>query len=167
MTNMTVSYPTNMIPLICDCKNLMDRDWVVQVQPIYCEANACANALAKWGTYQQNLLFVYNGCPSFVYIYYVPIWIGLIAYLRFKFHISFFFFSFFFYFFSAYEQSTLFMHIDSLCRRQSTLFIHCSHTVYRTHNYFIQKKNILKMNLTILFTHLKFILLHCFKFLVK
>ena len=92
MTNMTVSYPTNMIPLICDCKNLMDRDWVVQVQPIYCEANACANALAKWGTYQQNLLFVYNGCPSFVYMYYVPIWIGLIAYLRFKFHISFFFF---------------------------------------------------------------------------
>ena len=51
MTNTTVSYPTNMIPLICDCKNLMDRDWVVQVQPIYCEANACANALAKWGTH--------------------------------------------------------------------------------------------------------------------
>ena len=48
----------------------------------------------------------------------------------------------FFSFFSAYEQSTLFMHIDSLCRRQSTLFMHCSRTVYRTHNYFIQKKYI-------------------------
>ena len=71
MTNTTVSYPTNMMPLICDCKNLMDPDWVVQVQPIYYEANACANALAKRGTHQQNLLSVYNGCPSFVYMYYV------------------------------------------------------------------------------------------------
>ena len=92
MTNTIVSYPTNMMPLICDCKNLMNRDWVVQVQPIYREANACANALAKQGTHQQNLLSVYNGCPSFVYMYYVPVWIGLIAYLRFEFHISFFFF---------------------------------------------------------------------------
>ena len=50
--------------------------------------------------------------------------------------------SFFFSFFSAYEQSTWFMHMDSLCRRQSTLFMHWSRTIYRTHNYFIQKKNI-------------------------
>ena len=47
----------------------MDRDWVVQVHHIYREANACANALAKRGTHQQNLLSMYNGCPSFVYMY--------------------------------------------------------------------------------------------------
>ena len=93
-----------------------------------------------------------------------PFGLGLlrICVLSFTFPSSFFFFSFF----SAYEQSTLFMHMDSLCKRQSTLFIHCSHTVYRTHNYFIQKK-ILKMDLATLFTHLKFILLQCFKFLIK
>ena len=140
MTNTTVSYPTNIMPLICDCKNLMDRDWVVQVQPIYCEANACANALAKRGTHQQNLLSVYNSCPSFVYMYYVPVWIRLIVFWVSHFLLLFFFF--FLSFFSAYEQSTWFMHMDSLGRRQSTLFMHCSRTVYRTHNYFIQKKNI-------------------------
>ena len=55
----------------------MDRDWVAQVQPIYCEANVCTNALAKRGTHQQNLLSVYNGCPSFVYMYYVKDIAGL------------------------------------------------------------------------------------------
>ena len=71
LTNTTMNYPTNMKPLICDCRSLMDRDWVVQVQHIYCEANACVDTLAKWETHQQNLLSVYNGCPSFVYTYYV------------------------------------------------------------------------------------------------
>jgi len=37
----------------------------------------CADALAKWGTHQQDLLFVYNGCPSFVYMYYVKDLAGL------------------------------------------------------------------------------------------
>ena len=55
----------------------MDQDWVVQVQHIYRETNACANTLAKQGTHQQNLLFVYNGCPSFVYMYYVKDIAGL------------------------------------------------------------------------------------------
>ena len=55
----------------------MDRDWVVQVQHIYREANACANTLANQGTHQQNLLSVYNGCPSFVYMYYVKDLTGL------------------------------------------------------------------------------------------
>ena len=77
LTNTTVSYPTNMIPLICDCRSFMDQDWVVQVQHIYCEANTCANTLAKWGTHQQNLLSVYNSCPSFVYMYYVRDLAGL------------------------------------------------------------------------------------------
>ena len=55
----------------------MDQDWVVQVQHIYHEMNACANTLAKQGTHQQNLLSVYNGCPSFVYMYYVKDIAGL------------------------------------------------------------------------------------------
>ena len=55
----------------------MDRDQVVQVQHIYREVNACADALAKRGTHQQNLLSVYNGCPSFVYMYYVKDIAGL------------------------------------------------------------------------------------------
>ena len=55
----------------------MDQDWEVQVQHIYREANECADALAKWGTHQQNLLFVYSICPSFVYLYYVRDLAGL------------------------------------------------------------------------------------------
>ena len=66
-----VTYPPNMIPLICDCRNLMDQDWDVQVLHMYHEANACANALAEWGTHQQHILFVYGSCPSFVYVCYV------------------------------------------------------------------------------------------------
>ena len=66
-----VTYPPNMIPLICDCRNLMDRDWDIQVLHVYHEANACADALAKWGTHQQHILFVYGSCPSFVYVSYV------------------------------------------------------------------------------------------------
>ena len=31
LTNKNASYPTNMMPLICDCRSLMDHDWVVQV----------------------------------------------------------------------------------------------------------------------------------------
>ena len=71
LTKTTMSYPTDMMSLICYCRSLMDWDWVVQVQHIYHEANACADALAKRGTHQQELLSVYNGCPSFVYMYYV------------------------------------------------------------------------------------------------
>ena len=41
LTNTIVSYPTNMMSLICDCRSLMDRDRVVQVHHIYREANAC------------------------------------------------------------------------------------------------------------------------------
>ena len=55
----------------------MDWDWVVQVHHIYHEANACADALAKRGTQQLNLLCVYNSCPSFVYMYYVKDLAGL------------------------------------------------------------------------------------------
>ena len=158
MTNTTVSYPTNIMPLICDCKNLMDRDWVVQVQPIYCEANACANALAKRGTHQQNLLSVYNSCPSFVYMYYVPVWIRLIVFWVSHFLLFFSFFSLFL------------AHMNN--PHGSCTWIHCVedkvHSSYIVHALFIGltttlfRKKILKMSLTILFTHLKFILLQCF-----
>ena len=29
LTNKNASYPTNMMPLICDCRSLMDQDWEV------------------------------------------------------------------------------------------------------------------------------------------
>ena len=37
------------MPLICDCRNLLDRDWEVHVLHVYCEANASADALVKRG----------------------------------------------------------------------------------------------------------------------
>ena len=43
---------------------------------------------------------------------------------------------------------------------------HCSCTILGTYNHFIQKKKILKMGPTVLFTHLKIILLQCFQFSV-
>ena len=77
LTNNNVSYPTNMMSLICDCKSLINQDWKVQVQHIYYEANECADALAKQETHQRNLLFVYSNYPSFVYLYYVRDLVGL------------------------------------------------------------------------------------------
>ena len=38
---------------------------------VYREANACADALAKRGSHQQHILFVYGSCTSFVYMCYV------------------------------------------------------------------------------------------------
>ena len=43
----TANFPTNIMPLILDCRNLLDQDWEVHVQHIYCETNECADALAK------------------------------------------------------------------------------------------------------------------------
>ena len=42
----------------------------MRMQHIYCEANECADALAKRGTHRRNLLTVYSTCPSFVYVNY-------------------------------------------------------------------------------------------------
>ena len=50
LTNNNMNYPTNMMPLICDCRNLLDQEWEVHVQHVYHEANGCADDLAKWGT---------------------------------------------------------------------------------------------------------------------
>ena len=60
-TNKDIS--PDAIPLISNCKNLMERDWTVQVYHIFHEANGCADALEKRG----HLLEVYGTCPSFVY----------------------------------------------------------------------------------------------------
>ena len=72
-----VTYPPNMIPLICDCRNLIDWDWEVRVLHVDREANACVDALAKRGTHQQHILSVYGSCPSFVYVCYVRDLVGL------------------------------------------------------------------------------------------
>ena len=74
-------------------------------------------------------------------------------------------FPFFFFFFLSHggrRQILLFM-------RQMSLFTYCFGTVYilfmeSTATLF--KKNILKIGFTVLFTHLKIILLQCFQFLV-
>ena len=71
LTGMCVTYLPHMIPLICDCRNLMDREWEIQVLHIYREANDCADVLAKWGTHQQHLLAVYSSCPTFVSVSYM------------------------------------------------------------------------------------------------
>ena len=77
LTNDNASYPTNMMPLICDCRLLMDRDWEVQVLHVYRKANDYADVLAKRGAHQQHILSVYSSCPSFVYICYVRDLAGL------------------------------------------------------------------------------------------
>ena len=54
--------------------------------------------------------------------------------------------------------TTLFMHMDSLCKRQSALFTRPTTTLFR--------KQILKTGTTALSTHLKIILWQCFQFSV-
>ena len=66
-----MNYPTNMLPLICDCRNLLDQEWEVHVQHVYREANGCADDLAKQGTRQRNLMTMYGECPTFVNVLYV------------------------------------------------------------------------------------------------
>ena len=63
--------------LICDCRNLLKQKWEVCMQHVYREANGCADALAKQGTRQRNLLSVYSDCPNFVYVSYVRDLAGL------------------------------------------------------------------------------------------
>ena len=77
LTNNNVNYPTNMLPLICDCRNLLAQEWEVHMQQVYHEANGCVDELAKRGTRQQTLVFVYSTCPSFVDVSYVRDLTGL------------------------------------------------------------------------------------------
>ena len=77
LTGTCVTYPPHMIPLICDCKNLMDREWEIQVPHVYREANDYANTLAKRGAHQQHLLTMYSSCPTFVSVSYMRDLAGL------------------------------------------------------------------------------------------
>ena len=43
----------------------------MHAQHVYREANGCVDELAKRGTRQQTLVFVYSTCPSFVDVSYV------------------------------------------------------------------------------------------------
>ena len=77
LTNPCVNYLTNMMPLICDCRNLLALKWEVHMQHVYREANGCVDELAKRGTRQRNLVSVYNHCPSFVDVPYIRDLTGL------------------------------------------------------------------------------------------
>ena len=71
LTNPYVNYPTNMMPLICDCRNLLTLEWEVHVRHVYREANGCADALAKRRTRQRTLETIYEHCPTFVDVSYI------------------------------------------------------------------------------------------------
>lgn len=58
----------NVYHLLCDCKSLMAQAREVWVHHIYREANACANRLAKQESNQQEVLIIYDTCPTFVYL---------------------------------------------------------------------------------------------------
>ena len=77
LINKNMNYPTNMLPLICDCRNLLDEEWEVHVQHVYREANGCADDLAKRGTCQWNLMTMYSDCPNFFNVSYVRDLTGL------------------------------------------------------------------------------------------
>ena len=83
----------------------------------------------------------------------MPVWIGLTACMRFEFHVSIFFFS---------------VRIDSnyTVHKHGFTIQETKCTVHWTYNHFIQKKNIKNGSHTALFTHLKIILLQCFRFSV-
>jgi len=44
---------------------------------LYCETNECADGLAKQENHQQQVLTIYETCPTFVYLCYVRDMIGL------------------------------------------------------------------------------------------
>ena len=58
------------MPLICDCRNFLEREWEVHVHHVYREANGCADVLAKRGTCQQTKMTMYSDCPTFAYVIY-------------------------------------------------------------------------------------------------
>ena len=58
-------------PLLCDCKNLMERYWTIQMNHIFCKANGYTDALAKKGNQQWELLEIYDTCSAFVYAHFV------------------------------------------------------------------------------------------------
>ena len=57
--------------ILCDCRNLMEHDQIVQVYHIFREADGYADALVKRGNQQQCLLENYDTYPAFVYMAFV------------------------------------------------------------------------------------------------
>ena len=55
----------------------MTQEWEVRVHHIYREANACIDGLAKQESNQQQVLIIYDTCPTFVYLCYVRDMLGL------------------------------------------------------------------------------------------
>ena len=71
LTSSNLTYPTNILPLICDCRNLLEQEWEVHMHHVFREANECADTLAKRGTHLCKRMTVYSECPTFVYVPYV------------------------------------------------------------------------------------------------
>lgn len=60
-----------LAPLICDCRILLDRKWMVCLHHTYHEVNRVADRLAKRGREQSSQLKIYSHCPSFVSCSYI------------------------------------------------------------------------------------------------
>ena len=58
-------------PILCDCRNLMEHNWTIQVYHIFRETNGYRDALARRGNQQQCLLETYDTCSTFVYTTFV------------------------------------------------------------------------------------------------
>ena len=54
LTTLTDNFFPDAFPLICDCRSLMERAWVVQVHHVYHEANKHVDVLAKRKTTSIN-----------------------------------------------------------------------------------------------------------------
>ena len=77
LTNSNLNYPTNILPLICNYRNLLEQEWEVHMQHVFREANSCADALAKRGIHLQTRMTMYSKCPNFVYVSYMRDLTGL------------------------------------------------------------------------------------------
>ncbi|KAK9285069.1 hypothetical protein L1049_024254 [Liquidambar formosana] len=63
LTQQMASTPWHLT-LVTDCKSLLQRDWQVQIQHVYREANKCADLLEKYGTSQATNFVILNEPPS-------------------------------------------------------------------------------------------------------
>ena len=120
-----------------------------------CDVSICQTNFALSFVYGENAVFF----SVFSYEFYVPVWIerfSLNPALR---------FSSFFFAFTRFREETKFTVYETNVTVHA-LFRYCSRSIHGTYSHFIQKK-ILKMGPTVLFTHLKIILLQCFQFSVS
>ena len=57
-------YAPYLVHLIDDCRNLIG--WTVHLLHVYLETNVVAKRLAKRGSSQEDIIFVYEICPIFI-----------------------------------------------------------------------------------------------------